>query len=369
MNLELPDGIERFLRVDKVELVIGRALSIIVKDVEGYCEQSLPDYVRNQTAANMGWIMPEMKVSYSIALDQFSCQIKINGYVASQVRILPNLSLAIKQTPLEEVVECLDAGDIFDGYYCVWVDRRMVYKAIKQKAKVLSATDAFTKWLLTIISGKAQEIFGFEELQMLIDYGNKMYPATLNAALKNVATSTMLQVFQNLLDEGVSIKPLESIFNSMAIHGHPDCDSDLLTQQVRISLRNNICLPLTYNSECIYVVSIDPELEDWLLKQDYTKDIAEQPFAEELASAILAAVNEVTDSGFIPVILTNDNLRQRLSRLMRKKRHAMHILGYSEIPDSVAVETAYAIKPLEQQSPQASDPEEIITNSATSIAL
>lgn len=347
--MDSSEGIERLLRVEKIELVYGRAIIVVVRDVESSFGQSLQDYVRDQIASSMGWIMPDIKVSYSILLEQFSCQLKINGQIVAQTRILPHLSLAINHTPLEGIVECLDAGDIFEGYCCAWIDSRMVYKVIKQKGKILSSADAFVKWLLYTISGNIQDLFGFEELQTLIDFGNRLYPATLNAAVKTVGMPAMLKVFRNLLEDGVSVKPLESIFTSIAIHGYADCDSDHLTEQVRLSVCNSICLPLTCDTNCIYVISIHSELEDRLIKQDYTNDIAGQPFAGELASSILAAVDEVTDSGFLPVILTNAGLRSRLSSLLRKNHRRIHVLASSEIPRAATVETLYTIKPLKQK--------------------
>jgi flagellar biosynthesis protein FlhA len=156
-----------------------------------------------------------------------------------------------------------------------------------------------------------------------------------------VPLSTLQKVLQNLLAEGVHVRDMRTILETIAEHGVRTQDPEDLTAAARVRLSRAIVQQIFGGSRELEVVSLDPQLENMLLQASQTRG-AEGPGLEPgLAERLLRQAGQVAQQreqlGQPPVLLVPAALRGLLSRFLRRAAPQLKVLSQSEIPDNRTV--------------------------------
>jgi len=341
MLIERIESSKTWSNESKVELITGNAAGVLFKDWEASHSFEFTEHICKQIFEDMGWFLNKIHISRSIDLEACCCQIRIDGCIVSEARFLPNLYLAVLSKREEVPPLGLDAGIIFENFNCVWLEQKFLYKVIK-RGTILTPANALFSWLKTSLTQKLHELFGFEDLQNIIDLATKTCPETVTEALKTVTKPLLLQVFRNLLEEGVTLQPLENIFCSIALHTKEDCTSEYLTTIVRQNLSQHICAKLADEYDFLNVILLSSELESKFLQLNMENaGINKNNVCEDFISSVAAYLKQNRKYCQYPVLLVHDNIRSLLSKALRKKISDLHILSYSEIPAKRCLETIH----------------------------
>jgi flagellar biosynthesis protein FlhA len=150
--------------------------------------------------------------------------------------------------------------------------------------------------------------------------------------------STVQRVLQNLLDEGVHVRDLRTILETLADHAPRTQDAGELTAAVRVGLGRAIVQQIFGSTPELPVIALDPELERVLLQVLAAAGAdgsgLEPDLAATLAREIGRVVQETEAQGDTPVLLVSDRLRLPMLRLLRRGAPTLKILGHSEIPET-----------------------------------
>jgi flagellar biosynthesis protein FlhA len=155
---------------------------------------------------------------------------------------------------------------------------------------------------------------------------------------KQLSLGAVLKVLQSLLREGVPIRDIRTIAETLAEHAPTTQDAGILTAAVRVALGRSIVQQITGTAQEIPVMTLDPALEQ-LLHQSVSGNADQAAgFEPGLADRLLHSLAENTQrqeaSGQTPILLVTASIRALLSRFVRPSIPSLHVLSFNEIPDN-----------------------------------
>jgi flagellar biosynthesis protein FlhA len=163
---------------------------------------------------------------------------------------------------------------------------------------------------------------------------------------KTIQLGTMVKVLQNLLMERIPIRDLRTIAETLAEHAPRSQDSVVLTSMVRISLRRQIVQDLVGMEQEIPVITLDPALEQLLLKSlsGAQEGMSIEPgLAERIHRALGEAAQRQEMAGQPAIGLVAGGVRMWLARFVRHTIPNFAVLAYEEIPDSKQIKVVASI--------------------------
>ena len=339
-----PEDVSSLLSVDPLELEIGYNLIPLVDANQGGDLLNRITLIRRQIAIDLGLVVPPIRIRDNIQLHPSSYVFKIKGSEFATYEILPDHYLAMVTDNVTSKVNGIEVEEPAFGLPAIWVQSSLRDRAEMAGYTVVDPSTVIATHLTEVIRKNAQEILGRQELQQLLDNVKQTYPLVHDEVIPGVVNhSTLLKVLQNLLKEGVSIRHMVNILESLA-----DCkginEVDTLTEIARQGLSRHICKPLIDQNGALKVLSLNPTLEQMLgnalQKIDGSTNLALDPnSASKLLERIRAKIEEVMNLGYHPIILCSSALRLSIKRLTERIAPRLTVLAYQEIPTSVKLES------------------------------
>jgi flagellar biosynthesis protein FlhA len=196
-----------------------------------------------------------------------------------------------------------------------------------------------------IISMHAAELLGRQEVQQLLDHVGKESPKLIEDLVPKLLSLSVIQkVLQNLLSEGVHIRDMRSIIETLAEHAPHIQDNNELTALVRVQLGRAIVQQLFPAGNEISVISLDNELERLLVQalhnNNATGAAIEPGIAEALSRQAETLSKQQEQMGMTPVLLVPSALRITLSKFLRRAVPHLRVLSHDELPDSKTIRVA-----------------------------
>ncbi|HNW36509.1 MAG TPA: FHIPEP family type III secretion protein, partial [Candidatus Ozemobacteraceae bacterium] len=270
--------------------------------------------------------------------------IKIKGVEIDRYEIIPDQLLAMNPGTVNSPMTGIEVVEPAFGLPAIWINQAMRERAEMAGYTVVDPSTVIATHLTEVVRKNAHEILGRQELQSLLDTVKAQYPLIVDEVIpKVVSHSLLLKVLQNLLREGVSIRNMVTILESLADCGGMN-EVDSLTEIVRQGLSRHICKTLTDESGVLNVISLDPRLEQ-LLTQSLQKvegsvQLALDPkVATDLLAKVKERIEEVMHEGRSPILLCSAMLRLSLKRLTERMAPRLTILSYNEIPTTVQLQS------------------------------
>jgi flagellar biosynthesis protein FlhA len=192
--------------------------------------------------------------------------------------------------------------------------------------------------LSQLLMQHAAQMLGHDEVQNLLDLVAKNQPKLTEGLIPGVVTmGTLVKVLQNLLAEGVTIRDMRTILQSLIEYGPRSQDPDVLTAACRIALRRLIVQDIVGSESILPVITLAPDLERILhqsLQAGGTEGAGIEPgLAERMQKSLTEATQRQEMDGQVPVLLTSGVLRATLSRFVKNAIPNLRILSYQEIPE------------------------------------
>ncbi len=341
------ERIKTSLQIDPIELELGYNLIPLVE--KGDLINRIRS-MRRQIAQEMGFIVPPVRVRDNLALEPNKYKILIYGMEVAEGEVYVDMYLVIPSGPEEPKVEGIKTTEPAFGIPAVWVNEENKEKAVVEGHTVVDAATVIITHLSEVIKRHAHELLGRDELNDLLDALSKSYPKLVEDLVPDVVSPALLQkVLQNLLKEGVSIRNLKKILETVAEYAGKIEDAELITEYVRQALGRQIVNQFLAGAEVLPVVTIDPALEKELIENVRRTDkgsflVLPQDKIQELAGKISAALDAPLKEGIQPVIVTSYELRPAFRKFIERVLPRIPVLSNLEIPPDVKVKVVGVIK-------------------------
>lgn len=327
--------------MDVVSLEVGYRLIPLVDRNQGGELIARITGVRKKLSKDLGFLIQPVHIRDNLELQPSSYRIQLLGDTIAQGEIQAGKELAINPGGAQGSLRGAATKDPAFGMDAVWIDSSQRDKAQTQGYTVVDPCTVIATHLSQIIKQHAHELLGHEEVQQLLDRLAKTDPRLVeNVVPKQLPLSIVVRVLQNLLKEGVSIRSIRMIAESLAEQAPRSKNPDELLEGVRVALGRMIVQEINGLEEELPVSALDPDLEQLL--QDMLRGNAgaaglEPGIAERLQNELADYSHRQEIAGQPAVVLVSPSIRSWVSRFTRRSVPGLAVLSYNEVPDSKQV--------------------------------
>ena len=331
-------GWDEVAGVDLVGLEVGYRLIPMVDKAQGGELLARIKGVRKKLSKELGFLLQPVHIRDNLDLPPGGYRITLMGATAGQGELMPDRDLAINPGHVTTPVPGIATKDPSFGLDALWIERGLREQAQMAGYTVVDAATVVATHLSQVLTKSAHELLGHEEVQQLLDRLAAQAPKLVeNLTPKVLPLGTVLRVLRNLLQEGVPVRDLRSIAESLAEHGARSQDPDVLTALVRVAIGRGIVQEIFGMAEELALMTLDPELERLLLKAVQGGDGAlglEPGLAERLRGLLADAAQRQELLGQPAVLVAPNALRLWLARFVRHLAVDLKVLAYEELPEN-----------------------------------
>ena len=304
--------------------------------------------LRKKFAQEIGFLSAPVHIRDNLELRPNAYRLTLKGVAIGDGEAFPGMYLAINPGRVSGQLVGTATQDPAFGLPAVWIDPALRDQAHVFGYTVVDASTVVATHLNHVILSHAAELLGRQETQALLDHIGAESPKLVEDLVpKQLPLSTLQRVLQNLLEEGVNIRDMRTIIETLAEHAPRSQDPLVLTTQVRIALGRSIVQQLYPGSDELQVMALEPGLERMLGQalQGGGGDASgiEPGLADTLMRETASASQRQEDLGLPPVLLVPGNLRWLLSRFLRRVVPQLKVIANAEVPDTRTIKVTTII--------------------------
>lgn len=339
-----PERVEALLPLDTLELEIGYELIPLVDQQQGGELLERIKSIRRQFALESGLIVPPMHIRDNLQLKSNEYSILIKGVDVARGELWMNHYLAIDPGTGVEPIPGVETTEPTFGLRAVWVSEANKDRARSAGYTVVDTATVITTHIKEVIRRHAHELLGRQEAQGLIDTFKETNPKVVEELIPGLLTLGQTQkVLQNLLREGVSIRDLQTILETLADNAAVTKDTDTLTEYVRAALSRSISKQMRHEDGTIKVITLDPALEkkvaDSIRVTEHGAYLSLDPnVAQKMIEGINADLDKFSAINANPVLLVGPQVRFQLSRLTERFVPTLTVISHNEVTPDVSVD-------------------------------
>ncbi|MYN44219.1 flagellar biosynthesis protein FlhA [Pseudoduganella sp. FT93W] len=328
--------------VDTLGLEVGYRLIPLVDKTQGGELLKRIKGIRKKFAQEVGFLAPPVHIRDNLELKPSAYRIALKGVEVGTGEAYNGQFLAINPGMASGTLPGMATSDPAFGLPATWIDASLRDQAQSMGYTVVDAGTVVATHLNHLITTHASELLGRAEVQALLDHLGKDAPKLVEDLVpKTVSLSTLQKVLQNLLVEGVHIRDMRSIIETLAEHAGNTQDPNDLTALVRIALGRAIVQQLFPGANELSVMTLDNRLERLLMQALAASgpDGAgiEPGLADTIAQQAQQATAQQEALGLTPVLLVPGPLRALLSRFLRRSLPQLKVLSHAEVPESKTI--------------------------------
>ncbi len=342
---KVPEKVETLLHVDPMELEIGYGLIRMVDPAQGGTLLDRVTAIRRQLAHDLGVVIPPVRIRDNMQLEPAHYVIKIRGTPIASGTILADHQLAMDSGATAGAVEGVDTKEPAFGLPAKWIPEAQRQRAESLGWTVVDPTTVLSTHLTETIKAHAHEILSRDEVSHLIKTLKESHPSIVEEVVPGVMKIGEVQkVLQNLLREGVSIRDLGTILETLGDFAPKTKDPEILTEYVRNGLARSICQQVQEKDGRIYVITLDPRLEDLVrnaVERTEGGSFLSLPPATltRITERLAQAVEKLVAQGHSPVILCGPQIRSQVKRIADTIQAGISVLSYNEVVKELKVES------------------------------
>lgn len=339
---------ERFLdelAVDPLKIEIGFNLVPLLDRKQGGTLLDRITNLRQKMAADLGMIVPPVRINDNLDLDGNEYVILIGGIEVARTKVYPEYLGALTNPNVREEIVPASADMVVNdpafGQRVVLIDPEKKREAEEKGYVVIDASTMMITHLQETFRAYAPQIMGREEVKLLLDKTKQKYPSVVDEVNKLFPNpGVLLSILHNLLRENVSIRNLPAILETLADYGARVSNPELLTDIVRQRLARQIVAPYQDKNKAIFAAVIDPQIE-YDVRGSITIDerdgrvLAIDPhYRERLRSVLLNAYNTMQTQGRFPLFVCGSEVRSSIAEIISRETstRSFAVIAYEEIP-------------------------------------
>lgn len=334
--------------VDTIGLEVGYRLIPLVDKGQGGELLNRIKGVRKKLSQELGFLVPAVHIRDNLDLAPNSYRISLMGVVSGEADIRHDCELAINPGQVFGKLEGIDTRDPAFDLEAVWITPSTREHAQTLGYTVVDAATVVATHLSQLLSNNAAKLLGYEEVQQLMDMLAENAPKLVDGFIPDVMPlGSVVKVMQNLLNEGVSIRDMKTIVQTLLEYGPKSGDTEVLTAAVRIALKRMIIQEISGPELEIPVITLAPELEQ-MLHQSMQAGGGDGPniepsLAERMQKSLVDASQKQEMVGQPAILLTSGMLRSTLSRFVKYTIPSLRVISYQEVPDEKQIRIVSAV--------------------------
>jgi flagellar biosynthesis protein FlhA len=339
------EKLEDLLGVDLLELEVGYGLINIVDAQQNGDLLERVSNIRKQFALDLGVIIPPLRIRDNLELKPGDYQILLKGVQVGSASLMVGNLLAMDPGNVSEPVVGIATREPAFGLDAIWITPRQKDEAMYAGYTVVDLSTVIATHLTELIRQNVQELLGRQEVQALLDTFKQTAPKVVEELIPNIlSVGTVLKVLKNLLKEGVSIRDLRTILETLADIGTSHKDPAILTEHVRSSLARTITKKLVGSDGELPLITLDRQIEETIaggiIQTDQGQQLSVDPeFVRSFISQLNKQVTEMAGQSTNTVILCSPLIRSHLKFLIDRFIPNVTVLSHNEITSNVTVKS------------------------------
>jgi flagellar biosynthesis protein FlhA len=344
-EIRKPENVVSLLQVDPVELEFGYGIIPLADVNQGGDLLDRVVMIRRQIALELGTVVPIIRLRDNIQLNPNQYIIKIKGVQVTEGEILFDHYMAMNPGYVEEEITGIPTFEPSFHLPAIWITEAQRERAESLGYTVVDAPSIIATHLTEVIRTHIAELLTRQDVQNLVNNLKESNPVLVDELTpKLLGLGEIQKVLQNLLREGISIRDLLSIFESLADHGQTTRDTDVLTEYVRQSLKRAISGKYFPANETTSVITLDPKVEQEIMSSvKQTEQGAYLTMDPEKTKAIMDSVGEQTQKlesvGKNPIIITSPIVRMYFKKLTEDYFKDLIVVSYNEVESDVELQS------------------------------
>ncbi len=338
------EEVEALLPLDLLGIEVGYALIPLVDEAQGGDLLERIKNLRKQFALEMGIVIPPIHVRDNLQLKPAEYSILIKGVEVARAELMPGYYLAMAPSEkLPEIEGAIPTKEPAFGLSALWIPEEKKEEAEALGYTVVNLSTVIVTHFAEVIKRHADELLTRQEVQKLLDNLSRQYPKVVEECLQVVNLGVVQKVLQNLVREGISIRDLLTIVETITDYGERIKDPETLTEYVRQRLSRTIVRPYLDPQGRLKVAAVGDDIED-VVRRSLQKT-AEGTYLlidPKTGSKIVAAFSQVAErmsrAGLHPVFLSTPTVRRHLRKLIERTLPQAAVISHAEIPSEVEVE-------------------------------
>jgi flagellar biosynthesis protein FlhA len=345
--------VEELLKVDPVEIELGYTLISLVDEAQGGDVFKRITNVRRQLAGELGIILPPVRVRDNLQLEPEEYVIKIRGNELTRNILHPNMLLAMNPGTAEGELTGITVTEPVFGLPATWISISERENAEIMGYTVVEAATVLTTHLTELLKRNADKLITRQDIKHLLENMKADYPALFEEIKPETLPISVIQkVLQNLLREGIPVRDLPIISESLLEYYKVTKNIDVLTEYVRHNLSETIKKLYQDQNGVVHVISLDPQIEQTMTNALQSNTQASTSITlglapdviKDLQKSLNEAIDEITLAGYLPVIVCSAQVRPYLYRLVHSQFPMLSVISYTELPAETDLEIQSAVK-------------------------
>ena len=320
--------------LDSIGLEVGYRLIPLVDQNQGGDLLSRIKGVRKKMSQEMGFLVDTVHIRDNLDLAPNVYRITIHGVVMGEAELIPDRELAINPGQVFGDIEGIATKDPSFGLDALWIDP--VHRDVAQTAgyTVVDSSTVIATHLSQILKTMQAKLVGQDDVQQLLDRLKLNSPKLVENLIPGVMSlADVTRVLHNLLDEGVPIRDIKTIAETLSLQRGADKGPDEMTSQVRVALGPSIFQTVAGAGIELPVMVLDPQLEQIMSNAVQSSGgVIEPNLVDTVITGIGDATAKMEAEGASPVMLVSGAIRGFLANLLRGRVANFYILAYDEIP-------------------------------------
>lgn len=336
-----PENVLGLLPIDPLEIELGYGLIPLGDTDQGGDLLDRIIAIRKQFTLDLGLVVPLVRIRDNLQLKPNQYIIKIKGTQVADGELIPNYYLAMNPGMAEEEVEGIATVEPVFGLTACWITEDLKEQAEMAGYTVVDLPTVVATHLTEIIKKHAHELLGRQDVQTLLDAVRESHAAVVNELIPNLMTVGEIQkILQNLLQEGVSIRNLPLILETLSDCARMTKEADALTEYVRQALGRAISRQYQIGRGVNSVITLDPGLEEMVMDgikrtEQGTYFALDPAITKKIFSSLEREVQKMTSQGMQPIVLCSPLVRFYFKRLTERAFPALTVISYNELePDT-----------------------------------
>ena len=337
------DNVFKLLNVEPIEMEFGYSLLRLVDEKSGgnFIERVV--IFRKQFALDMGMVIPSVRMTDNPEINPNQYIIKIKGEEVARGEILVDHYLALDSGDITAQVEGIDTVEPAFGLPAKWISEdKKIMADVAGYTLIDPVSVMITHWS-EIMKRYAHEILSRQDVNTMVENVKKTNPIIVDDLIPKVISVGYLQkVLSNLLKEGIPIRDLETIMETLGDHANVLKDMDIVTEYVRQALKRTITRRFA-EANSLRVITLDTQIEDMIVssvkKSDQGSYLAMAPdIIQQIVSATNHEIDKIKDVIPTVIILTSPVVRIYFKKLTDQFIPNITVLSYSEIDAAAQIQ-------------------------------
>lgn len=344
-EIRQPENVNSLLQVDPIELEFGYGIIPLADANQGGDLLDRVVMIRRQIALELGTVVPIIRLRDNIQLNPNQYIIKIKGIQVSEGEILFDHYMAMNPGYVEDEITGIPTFEPSFHLPAIWITESQRERAESLGYTVVDPPSIIATHLTEIIRQYIDELLTRQDVQQLVNNLKESNPSLIEELTpKLLGIGELQKVLQNLLKEGISIRDLLTIFETLADYAPTTRDTDILTEYVRQSLKRAISSKYFGGNETTSVVTLDPKIEQEIMGSvKQTEQGAYLNLDPERTKAIMSSVGsevqKLENLGKNPIIITSPIVRMYFKRLTEDYFKDLIVVSYNEIESNVELQS------------------------------